>query len=164
MKASVLIAVVLMSMPPGHAADRILIQVPAAMDSQVTLSDVIKRECPVAMLLGNQVFRMVSVKFPRSLQIEMPDGTEKAHVLALTILRVVAAEGGTRSGPKSLTVRADLMQSGKVLATMVKERDSEFTPRWGTCALLERVAALIGQDIATWLPGALSGDVSRDAR
>ena len=164
MKAGVLIALIFVVVLPCNAADRVLVQVPAVLDPHVALSDGVKRECPVESLLGNQVFRMVSMKFPRSLQIEKPDGTEKESVLALTILRIVAAEGGYGSGPKSLSVRADLIQSGKVIATMEKERESGFGSRWTTCALLEHAAALIGRDIANWLPTVLGGQVSTEPR
>lgn len=164
MKAGVLIALTFIVMSPCYAGDRVLVQVPAVLDPQVAFSDVVRRECPVQSLLGNQVFRMVSMKFPRSLQIEKPEGTEKDTVLTLTILRIVAAEGGFASGPKSLSVRADLVQSGKVIATMEKERVSGFGSRWGTCALLEHAAALFGRDIANWLPIVLGGQVPTEPR
>jgi hypothetical protein len=57
-----------------------------------------------------------------------------------------------------MTVRADLMQSGKVLATTTKERSSgggAFGGYKGTCQIFGRVAKTLGSDVAAWLPGAM---------
>jgi hypothetical protein len=134
------------------AAEPILVQVPAVFDPQAPISDAVRTECAVDMLLGNFAYDRVRAKFPESstVQKSTAPGTEK--VLNVTILSVHAAGGGPWSGRKSMAVRADLLQSGKVIATTVRERSTGGSfGTFGTCAMLERVTAALGSDIASWL-------------
>ena len=136
------------------AAEPILVQVPAVLDPQAPISDAVRAECAVDMLLGNFVYDRVKAKFPESASVQKSTGTEKEKVLNVTILSVQAAGGGAWSGRKSIAVRADLLQSGKIIATTVKERSSgggAFGGSMGTCAILQRVTAALGADVAGWL-------------
>jgi hypothetical protein len=144
--------------PLAAAADSILVQVPAVFDPQAPVSDAVRHECAVDMLLGNFVYDRIRARFPDSATIQKSTAIGNEKVLNVTILSVHAAGGGAWSGRKSMAVRADLLQSGKVIATTVKERRSgggAFGGTMGTCAILERVTAALGTDIAGWLSQAL---------
>ena len=139
---------------PASVAEPILVQVPAVFDPQAPVSDAVRHECAVDMLLGNFVYDRVRARLPETASVQKSAVTANEKVLNVTILSVHAAGGGAWSGRKSVVVRADLLQSGKVIATTVKERRSgggAFGATMGTCAILERVTAALGTDIAGWL-------------
>ena len=126
----------------ADAAEPIFVQIPALFDPRAPVNDAVRRECGLDGLLGNDVFEQVKATFPDSTALQKPAGTEREKVLRVTILSVSAQGGGLWSGGKSITVRADLVQSGKIIATTVKERGSRggaFGQFRGTCGILERV-------------------------
>jgi hypothetical protein len=138
----------------SRAGEPILVQVPAAFDPNAAVSDAVRRECAVDVLLSNEVFTRVKARFPESALLQVSSGVANEKVLNLTILSVNAAGGGAWSGRKAVTVRADLVQSGRIVATTLKERASgggAFGGFKGTCAILDRVTAALGADVASWL-------------
>ena len=154
MRSMLLAAVPLALATAARGGDVILVQVPAAFDPQAPVSDAVRRECGVDVLLGNDVFARVKARFPDSAPIQKSSAAADEKVLNLTILTVNAAGGGAWSGRKGVAVRADLVQSGKILASTVKERSSgggAFGGFKGTCAILDRVTAALAADITSWL-------------
>lgn len=140
----------------GRAQEKLLIQ--AVLDPKVSVVESVKRECGLETMVGDWVLESVGKKYPGSAKLHQGDGAGNGKVLKVTIVNVVGVGGGAYSGPKSMTVRADLMQSGKVLATTTKERSSgggAFGGYKGTCQIFGRVAKTLGSDVAAWLPGAM---------
>ncbi len=151
----------------SHAEEKLLVQVPAVYDAQVLIGKKIKDECEVDNLVGNHVFGRVNEKFPASQQIQDPGKAGKDKVLKLTILSATGAGGGSWSGSKSITLRADLAQNGQVIRTLVKQRGSRGGPLGGfkgTCSILERDAQALAKDVVTWLirPAAVISDSIAD--
>ena len=112
-------------------------------------------------MVGDWVLESVSKKHPGSKKLQQGASAGKDRVLKVTIVNVVGVGGGAYSGPKSMTVRAELLQSGKVMATTTKERTSgggAFGGMKGTCQIFGRVAKALGSDVAGWLPGAAKGN------
>jgi len=143
----------------AQAEEKIRVQVPAILDAGAGVGDAIKRDCSLESLMGSHAFESVSKKFPGSTRVEKTQG-EQGKVLKLTITSVIGAGGGAWSGPKTMTVRADLLESGKVVASTVKSRSSgggAFGGMKGTCQIFERVMTTLGSDVAAWLPSALKG-------
>jgi len=144
---------------PAQAQEKIMVQVPAVLDAGSGVGDTVKRDCGLESLMGSHAFQSVNKKFPGSTRVEKAEG-EQGKVLRLTITSVIGAGGGAWSGPKTMTVRADLLQSGKVIASTVKSRSSgggAFGGMKGTCQIFERVMTTLGADVAAWLPSALEG-------
>src|SRR2546423_4365111 len=94
----------------SHSGERFLVQVPAVYDSGAPVVDAVRRECAIESMVGNHVFRQVSARFPMSLQIQKPGTGDSEKYLMLTILAVQGVGGGSWSGSKSITIRADLLQ------------------------------------------------------
>ncbi|OGB25812.1 MAG: hypothetical protein A3I66_05430 [Burkholderiales bacterium RIFCSPLOWO2_02_FULL_57_36] len=157
----VVLACAMPAMSLAHAQEKLLVQVPAVYDAQAMVGRKIREECALENLLGNHVYERVSQNFPGSLQIKDPGAAGSDKVLHLTILSVRGVGGGAWSGPKSMTMRADLVQNGKVLQTTIKKRSSTggaFGAYLGTCSILERDAQALGVDVAQWLSrAALAG-------
>ena len=133
------------------------LQVQAVLDPKAPVVDVVKRECGLDTMVGDWVLESVSKKYPATrLARDAKPGSGK--VLKVTIVNVMGVGGGAYSGPKGMTVRAELMQSGKVIATTTKERASgggAFGGMKGTCQIFGRVAKTLGSDVAAWLPSAM---------
>lgn len=143
----------------AQAQEKLLIQ--AVLDPKVSVADAVKRECGLDTMVGDWVLESVGKKYPGSAKLHQGDSGGKGKILKVTIVHVMGVGGGAYSGPKSMTVRADLMQGGKVLATTTKERASgggAFGGYKGTCQIFGRVAKTLGADVASWLPSALKGN------
>ncbi|MFL9877636.1 hypothetical protein PQR63_04555 [Herbaspirillum rhizosphaerae] len=138
----------------AQAKETLRVQVPAVFDEQTPIEPSVKAECAVDRILGNHVFQKVADKYPGTLQVTDPAKMEKGKVLKLTVLSVQGIGGGGWTGPKAVTVRADLVQDGEVVQTVVKREHSRggvFGGMRGTCSILEIVAESLGRQIATWL-------------
>ena len=138
----------------SHSGEGFLVQVPAVFDSGAPVVDVVRRECGIESMVGNHVFKEVSARFPKSLQIQKPGTGDSEKYLTLTILSVQGVGGGSWSGSKSITIRADLLQNGKPIATKVLNRGSRggaFGGMSGTCPIMERIASALGRDTANWV-------------
>jgi hypothetical protein len=69
--------------------------------------------------------------------------------LELTITEVHAPGGGLFSGPKWMAVSGKLHDRGKVVGSFRAKRVS--TGARSTCGSLQKIATVIGQDVALWL-------------
>jgi hypothetical protein len=100
----------------------------------------------------------VKAGYPCAAATSDPAKAGPARILQLTIVKVRGFAGGIWSGSKGMTIRADLMQGAKVVASKAFARDTgggmlgKFK---GTCDLFERIADTLGRDVAKWLPGAI---------
>lgn len=141
------------------AEDGLLVKVPAVYEPGAPVPQRIQQECALESLLGNHVFQKVSERFPGTLQLR-DSNIEGTQVLTVTILNVTGFGGGGWSGPKTITLRADLTKEGRVIHTAVKHRASRggvFGGVMGTCAILERVTQALGSDVAKWLAAVTLG-------
>lgn len=84
----------------------------------------------------------------------------RGTVLRLTVVDVHAPGGGPFSGPKSMTVAAELRERGELVATARAKRVTTAAPfRGGTCRQLDKIARAIARDLGHWLR-----DPTRNAR
>jgi hypothetical protein len=149
MKVKALLVLTAIASSAALADDKILVQSPAMLDASAGVGDAIKRECALESTTANWVMDALGGRAQRLDRANAGEGT----VLKLTIVQVVGASGGAWSGPKTMTVRAELVESGKVIATTTKTRTSgggAFGGYKGTCAIFGRVMKTIGSDIAGW--------------
>lgn len=139
----------------AHAGERLLVQVPAVLDASAPINAAVRGECNVQTLVGNAVFSEVKQRVPSAEPAAAPRDTGGAKALRLTLVSVRGVGGGAYSGPKSMNLKVELTQNGKVLQSTVLHRDSfggVFGGMKGTCAIFERVAVALGKDVAAWLP------------
>lgn len=143
----------------AHAQDRLLVQVPALLDPNAPITESVRRDCAVEVKVGEHVFAKVSEKIPGAVPLADPRKAGSDRLLKLTIVNVTGVGGGAWSGSKSITVRADLEQNSKVHATKMLTRQSgggAFGGMKGTCSIMERIAAALGNDVAAWVPAGLA--------
>jgi hypothetical protein len=148
----------------SHASEKLLVQVPAVLDPTAPINEAVKRECAVEALVGNHVFQAVSERFADTGQLRDVPKAGRDKVLQLTILSVHGVGGGGWSGPKSISVRADLRRGGKSIQSKVLQRHSTggfLGGISGTCPIMERIAVTLGKDVANWLTATTPGSASQ---
>ncbi len=75
-------------------------------------------------------------------------------VVRVSIVDVMGVGGGGWSGPKAITIRAELLKDGKVQRNTVLTRTTTggaFGGFMGTCTMLERDATTLSKDVAKWV-------------
>jgi hypothetical protein len=145
--------------PLSGAQEKVVVMVPAELDPNAPISDAARRECNVDTNVGTQVFERVAERYPGTQRVAKPDPLEADKTFVkVTLLNVVGHGGGGWSGPKAITIRADVLRGPKVMASRSMNRQSgggAFGGVMGTCAIFERIAVALGRDVAAWLPSAL---------
>jgi hypothetical protein len=138
----------------AYAGEKFFVQTPAPYAENGNVWGNIKNDCNVADYVSNQIFSKVHDKYPDSVQAKDIAEAGEGKFLGLTVLNARGAGGGNWSGAKSLTVRAELYQNGKVIRSVVAQRSSRggvFGGITGTCPIIERDAGAIGKDLVRWL-------------
>lgn len=131
------------------------VQTPAVLPQEMNIPDVIKAQCKVPELVGNQVFESVSKVYERTKQVDGSANLTNGLLLKTTITSVWgASHGGGWTGPKHISVTLDLIKDGKVLQTTTSKRTSNGGV-WGafksTCGIMDRLAKEVGEDAADWI-------------
>ncbi len=129
--------------------------VPAALDPNAPISDAARRECNVDRTVGTQVFERVGERYPGTEQVAKPDPLSADKALVKVTLMSVVGHGGGWSGPKAITIRAEVLHGSKVIATRTMNRQSgggAFGGVMGTCAIFERIAGALGATLLLGFP------------
>lgn len=131
----------------------VAIESPASVEKDAPFPEAVKLECAVPMILATHVFDRVSLQLAGSRMVR-PGEAAEGRLLRLTILELdrTAAEG--KPTTKSLAVRADMLDGGKIIATKEFSRGGSGGLHATTCMAFEGAAIWIGQQVAEWLPGA----------
>lgn len=151
---------------PAAAVENLFVQVPAVFETNARIPGNIKRECAVDTLLGNQALAGISARISAVQAVAQPEQAGSANLVVLTILSADGFGGGGWSGPKSMTIRADLMNNGVSLATTTLTRDSKgglFGGMSGTCPIFDRISVALGKDVAKWLVRGAAAQAARAA-
>ncbi len=149
-----------------HAEGRLYVQSPAVYAPGASYVQRVKDECAVEVKLAGQVRNQLRKHFDDVIPIKdlAEAGEEKA--LGLAISEIHGVGGGGWSGSKSITAQAKLQQGGKVIGVF-KDRNSSrggvLGPFQGTCAILDRAAEDLAEDIAKWLIRAMQDKSSLDS-
>jgi hypothetical protein len=138
------------------SAARIQVQVPALVDRSAPVTDSVRKECYVGQLIGNQIFQKIREQNSDATQLARPEQAGSDPLLKLTVLEANGEGTPLMGNNKSITVRADLLLNGQVAATKEFTGDnSKVHFAVNVCNTMERIADLLGKDIALWLPGAM---------
>lgn len=148
--------------PLTAAADeRIFVQVPAMIDAAAPIPEAVRKECGVEMLIGSHALSAISRRNKDVQAVAAPEQAGDGKLVRLTVVAAFGHGGGAWSGPKQMTIRADLVKGGATLGstllTRASSRGSFGAMGFGTCNILNRVATALGKDVAVWLAkGALN--------
>ncbi|WP_432722721.1 hypothetical protein R0381_001511 [Jeongeupia wiesaeckerbachi] len=140
----------------ASAADKpVLLEVPVTYQADAGIVAKVKEECKPEEQLATRVGEVMK-KLNREGTGTVTSAAEAgdATVLRLQITHVLGVGGGAFSGPKAITVNAELLEGGKVVRQTKINRWSiggVFGAFKGTCSILERSAAAIGKDLGRWV-------------
>lgn len=137
----------------AHAATRL--EVPVTYMADASVVDSTKSDCKIEEMLSSRVGPMLG-KLNKNDNGTLNVGSDPAGdtVLRLQITHVLGVGGGAWSGPKAITVLAELLENGKVVQnTKINEWTTGglFGGYMGTCAILKRSADAITNDLNEWV-------------
>jgi len=115
--------------------------------------DTVKNECQLETKLP-EFIQSFAKNAPKVLITTDPLEKVQGKVLVLKIVSVTGLSGGGWTGPKSVTVKGELQEDGKVIGSFTAARYSTggaFAGFKGTCSIFGRCIKVIGEDIAKWL-------------
>ncbi|GHD62319.1 hypothetical protein [Jeongeupia chitinilytica] len=140
----------------GYAADKtVLLEVPVSYHADAGVVPKVKDECKPEAQLATHVGAMLKkLNGSGDGTVASADAAGDASVLRLQITHVLGVGGGGMSGPKAITVNAELLEGGKVVRQTKVNRWSTggmFGAMRGTCSILDSCAAAIGKDLGKWV-------------
>jgi hypothetical protein len=123
-------------------------------DGGAQVPSAVRAECKLETKLSEYV---KSSARSNEIQINViPDNVAQrmGRVLDIRITHVHGFGGGAHTGSKSVAVRGELREEGKLVASFTGRRSSGGG-MWGgfkgTCSILDRCIKVLGKDIGTWL-------------
>jgi hypothetical protein len=156
MKRFLLIALCLTSSAVFAGERRqVLLETPVTYAAGAGVVEQVKDECHIDDMLTHRVgdaLRRLNRGGDGTIDANGAPGD--AEVLRLQITYVMGVGGGAWTGPKAISLSADLIDNGKVV------RHTKFK-RWsvggmwgafkGTCSILDRTGVAISKDLARWV-------------
>ncbi len=137
----------------AQAATRL--EVPITYMANAEVAEGTKRDCKIEEMLSSRIGPMLG-KLYKIDNGTVDTGTDPAgdKVLRVQISHVLGVGGGAWSGPKAITVQAELLDGGKVTHTTKINQwttGGAFGGFKGTCEILERSANAITKDLNKWV-------------
>lgn len=129
---------------------------PARFAADSGVSEAVLRECALDGALANRTLASMNTRYPDTIPVTDPSQSGDRRLLTLTIMNIEAGPGGSLSGPKTLGLRAALMQGGIEIAHQDIEHSGGGGGIFGNmrvsaCAVLEREAAVLAQMVTKWM-------------
>ncbi|WP_410499600.1 hypothetical protein [Chitinibacter sp. S2-10] len=136
------------------AAEPTLLETPVVYAADASVVPKVKEECKIEGMLEKRIGEILAKANQGLGTIAQGTPVADGQVLRLKISHVLGVGGGAYSGPKAITVYAELLQNGKVARETKLNRWSMggvFGGFSGTCSILDRCAVAIGKDLAQWV-------------
>lgn len=139
---------------PAFAAGNLLLETPVTYDPNAGVVQSVREQCQVERMLEREVGNVLAGR-NGSGQGTLAAGADAqgGPLVRLRITHVLGVGGGAWSGPKSLTVDAELVEKGQVQRRTKITRSTTggaFGGFKGTCSLIERCAVAIAKDVGAW--------------
>ena len=152
-KLSLAMCLVAISAAGAHATTRL--EVPVTYMANAEANEGTRRDCKIEEMLSIRIGPMLAKQYKidkGTLEVGADPVGDK--VLRVQISHVLGAGGGAWSGPKAITILAELLEAGKVVHyTKINEWTTGglFGGYMGTCAILERSANALTDDLKEWV-------------
>lgn len=137
------------------ATQAVVLETPVTYAPGSEVVQQVKNECHIEDMLATRVgdvLRKRNKGGPGTVAVGAD--TSGSQVLRLQISHVFGIGGGAWTGPKAITVNAELLEDGKVVRNTKVNRWS-IGGFWGafkgTCSILDRSAIVIAKDMARWV-------------
>ena len=124
------------------------IKSPATFEKGVVLREAVKAEC----LLPTKLPAYIRDYAKKRSEVTLAEKIGKSKGRTLSVVFEEVREAGT-AGPKSVTVKGELRDDGKVVGTIRARRSTMGGPLGafgGACGILHRCLKALGKDLAGW--------------
>lgn len=128
------------------------IQSPALLAPDAPFVESVRKECDLERMIGNHV-----VRGAQELVADVRGVTEVTRAAGepyarVTILSQIGVGGGGWSGPKSISIRVDVLEGTRIVASR-KFRDNALrgSPFSGTCRMMNNIGDTLGNEAGEWL-------------
>ncbi len=114
----------------------------------------IKQECDLNQQLSAFIKEYATEKGVELRGVDVLDTSGSGNVVKIEITHAISMGNAFLGHRKSTSVKGELYDNGKLLASFTGGRNSgggAFAGFKGSCAVLGRTVKVLGQDIATWL-------------
>ncbi len=138
----------------ASALEWLSVEVPAHYESNLTIPDVIRKDCVgLERTVGSEVaYQLEKSGFAKIDRVEIINLKRPGKLLTLSITQA-AATNGQWLDPKSLTVKAELFENGKSFEWVIKTHTSRA--QTDVCETMEKNAGDIAVEIYKWLTSTL---------
>lgn len=145
----VLVGVLLVASIPASAGDMLTIVSPTTYKNGLVVRDAVKAECGLLEKVPAYIKQFAEKNGSVALASTTKGATGKTLVVEIEEI----GEAGTM-GPKSMTIKGELRENGKVIGTIQARRSTmggPFGMFGGACGILHRCAKALGKDLAGWI-------------
>ncbi|MGE5491123.1 MAG: hypothetical protein ACM31P_07585 [Actinomycetota bacterium] len=148
------LAILLAHAAAASAATSTRLETPVTYHPNAGVVESVRSECQLEDMLATRVGSALQ-RINKAGNGTIEAGTDPAgsQVIRLQITHVLGVGGGAWTGPKAITVNAELLEDGKVVRQAKINRWSVggvFGAFKGTCSILERSADAIGKELVRW--------------
>ncbi len=135
----------------GPALAGIQIQLPVLFASEASFVDHVRKECGIDRVLSDYVLKEARDKIADVKSVTEVTRAANEPYVRVTVNNVIGVGGGGWSGPKIMSIRADLLENGRVVATKNFRDSGRGGPFSGTCRILTNLAENLANDMTDWL-------------
>jgi hypothetical protein len=151
----------------AQAVTETRLEVPVTYHPDAAVVEHVKNECQIEDMLQNRVGAVLRrLNGTGSGLVESEEDPAGDQVLRLKITHVLGVAGGAWSGPKGITLSAELLDGDKVVRQTKINRWSVggmFGTLMGTCEILALSADAISKDLSRWIRHAPEPSVDEHA-
>ncbi|WP_249384094.1 hypothetical protein [Chitinivorax sp. B] len=137
------------------AAEPVLLETPVTYHPNAGVVQKVKEECKIEDQLAQHVGKaLAKLNKLEGGTIDVSADKSGKQLLRLQITHVLGVGGGAWSGPKAVTVQAELLENGKVKREAKINRWSTggfFAGLKGTCSIIERCSVALAKDLSRWV-------------
>lgn len=135
------------------ADDAIAVLTPAYYLPGASVVNKVKQECGIEQMVASRTLAALGKQGMAATAVTDAASAGATPVISLGIAAVGGVGGGGWTGPKWLTLKAEIVQQGKVSRMVQLTRTTTggvFGGFKGTCSLIDRCATKLAEDIAHW--------------
>lgn len=168
-----LLAALLAASSGALAQTKLFVVSPATLDPDAPIVAEVKAECKLPEIVGDNTALYVQKHLRRAgVAVKISDLNEAADgaVVKVTILAAYGQGATAYAGAKSITVRADLIQGGKVVESRILRKyakTGDFSSGgWlsGSCSIFERASRSVANLVGRWAVATVQAAASGVAR
>lgn len=135
----------------GPALAGVQIQSPVLFASEASFVDHVRKECGIDRVLSEYILKEAQEKIADVKAVTEVTRVAAEPYVRVTVNNVIGVGGGGWSGPKIMSIRADLLENGRIVASKSFRDSGRGGPFSGTCRILTNLAENLANDMTDWL-------------